>query len=267
MHRQDGIVASQPWLLEEALAQEEARTLQPHDVWEWSWDLYPLVSKNIPEKMSAAMELGQWRVLGYGHWALGTLLGSGQPPAQPSPPQGRGDVSQRAKGMAGRVRDQPGGGSGKGKVRRTSRCPRASCRGTGPLHVALVPCVPRAVPCPGSGPAAHTRVHTHTYAGVCAHTHRHAGPRQDPSRGISQLPAGRGAPAAPPRPALTFAQIPQGGRGEGIKSEPRAPPASQSPAQVSGDIPGEGRAGKGTGSGPPCPPCCPASCALLSPQP
>lgn len=27
------------------------RTLEPPGAWEWSWDLYPLVSKNIPEKM------------------------------------------------------------------------------------------------------------------------------------------------------------------------------------------------------------------------
>lgn len=202
--------------------------------------------------------------------ALGAHLG-GQPPAQPT--HGPGAAEQPrcvtgAKGRARRGRDQAGSGSG--KVRRASRCPRASCSGTGPLDVTLVPCVPTAPglsPAAGTGLAAHTRVPTHTHAQVC--THRHAGPQQAPPRGISQLLAGRSPPAAPPRPALTFAQTPQGGRGEGIKSEPGAAPAPQSPAQVSGDIPAEGRAGMGTGpvSAPSWPPCCPTPCALLSPQP
>lgn len=115
--------------------------------------------------------------------------------------------------------------------------------------------------CPGLSPARgwlRTRVCTRTRMLGYVHTHEYTqGHGRLRPRGISQLLAGRGVPAAPPRPALTFAQIPQGSSGEGIKREPRAAPASQSPAQVSGDIPGEGRAGKGTGSGPSCPPCSP----------
>lgn len=211
------------------------------------------------------MEPGPARVPARGHRALGAHLGQGPAPDPAHPAPGAARCVTAGKGRGGQGRDQPGSGSGSGKVRSASRCPETPCPGTGPLDVTLVPCVPRAVPCRG-----HRAGGAHACtpgANSNVRAHRHAGPRRLRPRAISQLLAGHSAPAAPPRPALTFAQIPQGARGEGIKREPRAAPASQSPAQVSGDIPGEGRAGKGTGSGAPCPPCCPTSCALLSPQP
>ncbi|XP_053819604.1 apolipoprotein C-III [Vidua chalybeata] len=172
------------------------------------------------------MQLGPVRVPGRGHRALGAHPG-GSPRPSPPPPRGqrsRGDVSLRAKGTAGRGRDQPGSGSG--KVRRASRCPRASCPGTGPLDVTLVPCAPRAVPSAGTGLAAHTRVPAATLAQLCARPHRHAGlqqapsPRDFPTPGWTQRPC-----SPPPAPCPDLCTNPPGrpwgGYKEGARGCPR----------------------------------------------
>lgn len=198
--------------------------------------------------------------------------GSGRTPGRGSPrPGGSGAAAMCHSGQRARRAGTGTSQAVAGTMARSEEprgAPGRRAQGQGRWMSPLCRVCPGLSPASGTGLAAHTRVHTPRYEQRCAHTHTDTrGPRRLRPRAISQLLAGRRAPAAPPRPALNFAQIPQGGRGEGIKREPRAAPASQSPAQVSGDIPGEDRAGKGTGSGPPCPPWCPTSCALLSPQP
>ncbi|XP_041324107.1 apolipoprotein C-III [Pyrgilauda ruficollis] len=160
---------------------------------------------------------------GRGHRALGTHPG-GSP--RPSPPprgqRSRADVSLRAKGAAGRGRDRPGGGGDSGKVRRASRCPRASCPGTGPLDVTLVPCVPRAAPPRASG-WLRTRVCPRRAARLRAHPHRHAGPQRAPSPRDFPTPGWTQRPCSPPAPCPDLCTNPP----EAIKREPGAAPASE----------------------------------------
>ncbi|XP_041269735.1 apolipoprotein C-III [Onychostruthus taczanowskii] len=173
------------------------RALQPHGAWECSWA--PFVPR-------------QWAP-GSGH----TPGGSPRPSPPPRGQRSRADVSLRAKG-----RDRPGGGGGSGKVRRASRCPRASCPGTGPLDVTLVPCVPRAAP-PRAPGWLRTRVCPRRAARLRAHPHRHAGPQRAPSPRDFPTPGWTQRPCSPPAPCPDLCTNPP----EAIKREPGAAPASE----------------------------------------
>ncbi|KAL2295733.1 hypothetical protein Nmel_017254 [Mimus melanotis] len=159
--------------------------------------------------------------------------GSGQPPAQPIPCPAMCHSGQRARRAGAGTSQAVAGAMARSEAPRGARGRRAQgqgrwmsplCRVCPGLSLPRAPGGLRTRVCrdPGMNSSAHTHTDSHTDT---------RGPCRLRPRAISQLLAGRSAPAAPPRPALTFAQIPQGGRGEGIKREPRAAPASQSPAQ------------------------------------
>lgn len=199
--------ASQSRLLEGALAQERGRDAAGH------------CSHTVLENGAGPRACPR-------PWASG----SGQAPAQPTPPRGprsRGDVSQRAKGTAGSGRNQPGGGGGSVKGPKSLTVPEGVVPGD--RAAGCHPCAVRAQGCPLPGPAAHTRVHTHRDARVYARTHRHAGPQQPPSPRDFPTPGWTQRPCSPPAPCPDLCTNPPGRPWGGYKEGARGCPHATEP--------------------------------------
>ncbi|XP_071305833.1 apolipoprotein C-III [Agelaius tricolor] len=161
---------------------------------------------------------GPVRVPGRGHRALGTHRG--QPPAQPRAQRSRGRVSLRAKGTAGRAGTGRAGAVPRSEEPRGARgrCARGQGRWMSPLCRACPGC-----PLRGQRAGSHTRVPTLG----CMHTRTDTRgpsssvPRHFPTLGWTQRPC------SPPAPCPDLCTNPPGGRGEAIKREPGAAPASE----------------------------------------